>query len=110
MSELQDLTSLVRANTALIVIETPDEPRVVDLFRHLLMNVWRPLYRWSITEGLRRVDLDGEDPPIAPTAVEQLETEFRYYLERERRLAPATVFHYLEFARRFLRRVQMSYL
>ena len=66
MSELQDLTSLVRANTALIVIETPDEGRVVDLFRHLLMNVWRPLYRWSITEGLRRVDLDGEDPPLAP--------------------------------------------
>lgn len=66
MSELQDLTSLVRANTALIVIETPDEGRVVDLFRHLLMNVWRPLYRWSITEGLRRVDLDGEDAPLAP--------------------------------------------
>ncbi len=66
MSELQDLTSLVRANTALIVIETPDEGRVVDLFRHLLMNVWRPLFRWSITEGLRRVDLDGEDAPIAP--------------------------------------------
>ena len=66
MSELQDLTSLVRANTALVVIETPDEGRVVDLFRHLLMNVWRPLYRWSITEGLRRVDLDGEDPPLAP--------------------------------------------
>lgn len=66
MSELQDLTSLIRANTALIVIETPDEGRVVDLFRHLLMNVWRPLYRWSITEGLRRIDLDGEDAPIAP--------------------------------------------
>ena len=66
MSELQDLTSLVRANTALIVIETPDEGRVVDLFRHLLMNVWRPLYRWSITEGLRRIDLDGEDAPVAP--------------------------------------------
>ncbi|HEX4855058.1 AAA family ATPase [Arenimonas sp.] len=66
MSELQDLTSLVRANTALIVVETPDEGRVVDLFRHLLMNVWRPLFRWSITEGLRRIDLDGEDAPIAP--------------------------------------------
>ena len=66
MSELQDLTSLIRANTALIVIETPDEGRVVDLFRHLLMNVWRPLYRWSITEGLRRVDLDSEDAPLAP--------------------------------------------
>ncbi|HEU0154013.1 MAG TPA: AAA family ATPase [Arenimonas sp.] len=66
MSELQDLTSLIRANTALIVIETPDEGRVVDLFRHLLMSVWRPLFRWSITEGLRRIDLDGEDAPLAP--------------------------------------------
>ena len=64
MSELQDLTSLIRANTALIVIETPDEGRVVDLFMHVLMNVFRALYRWSITEGLRRVDLDREDPPI----------------------------------------------
>jgi hypothetical protein len=61
MSELQDLSSLVRSNTPLIVIETPDEARVVDLFRHVLTNVWRALYRWSITEGMRRVDLDRED-------------------------------------------------
>jgi hypothetical protein len=66
MSELQDLTALIRANTALIVIETPDEGRVVDLFMHVLMNVWRPLFRWSITEGLRRVDLHGEDEPLSP--------------------------------------------
>jgi hypothetical protein len=63
MSELQDLSSLIRSNTPLIVIETPDEARVVDLFRHVLVNVWRALYRWSITEGLRRVDMDREDPP-----------------------------------------------
>ena len=61
MSELLDLSSLVRSNTPLIVIETPDEARVVDLFRYVLTNVWRALYRWSITEGLRRVDLDRED-------------------------------------------------
>jgi hypothetical protein len=54
MSELQDLTALIRANTPLIVIETQDEARVVDLFRQALMQVWRALYRWSITEGLRR--------------------------------------------------------
>jgi AAA+ superfamily predicted ATPase len=66
MSELQDLSSLVRSNTPLIVIETPDEARVVDLFRHVLTNVWRALYRWSITEGLRRVDLDREDPAEVP--------------------------------------------
>jgi hypothetical protein len=62
MSELQDLASLIRSNTPLIVIETPDEARVVELFRHVLPNAWRALYRWSITEGLRRMDLDREDP------------------------------------------------
>ncbi|MBC7656991.1 MAG: hypothetical protein H7147_07440, partial [Frankiaceae bacterium] len=49
MSELQDLSALVRSNTPLVVIETPDEARVVDLFRHVLANVWRALYRWPIT-------------------------------------------------------------
>jgi hypothetical protein len=67
MSELDDLCALVRANTALIVIETPDEARVVDLFRHALMHIWRPLFRWSITEGMRRIDMDSEhDEDIAP--------------------------------------------
>jgi site-specific recombinase XerD len=40
--------------------------------------------------------------PIEKTPGERLEEQFRVYLERERRLAPATVFHYLVFARRFL--------
>ncbi len=66
MSELQDLTALIRANTPLIVIETPDEGRIIDLFRQALMHVWRALHRWSITEGLRRLDLDREDEPFGP--------------------------------------------
>ncbi|MBB1062029.1 AAA family ATPase [Marilutibacter spongiae] len=63
MSELQDLVALIRANTPLIVIETRDEARVVELFRQALMQVWRAMYRWSITEGLRRIDIDREDAP-----------------------------------------------
>ena len=66
MSELQDLIALIRANTPLIVVETLDEGRVVDLFRQTLAQVWRALYRWSITEGLRRLDMDREDPPVGP--------------------------------------------
>ena len=42
------------------------------------------------------------DPAVEPTSAERLEGEFRRYLEQERRLAPATVFNYLKFARRFL--------
>jgi len=41
-------------------------------------------------------------PPREPTAAEQLEEEFRRYLEQERRLAQATVFHYLLHVRGFL--------
>jgi AAA+ superfamily predicted ATPase len=61
MSELHDLTALIRGGTPLIVIETPDEARVIDLFRHVLLNVMRPLYRWSVTEGLRRFDMDIQE-------------------------------------------------
>lgn len=43
-----------------------------------------------------------EAPPIEPTSAERLEREFQRYLEQERRLAPASVLNYLEFARRFL--------
>ena len=49
------------------MIETPDEARVVELFRQSLMHAWRALYRWTVTEGLRRIDLDREDESgIAP--------------------------------------------
>ncbi len=69
MSGLQDLVALIRADTPLIVIETPDEPRVVELFRQSLMHVWRALFRWSITEGMRRIDMDREDEAnVAPDA------------------------------------------
>lgn len=67
MSELQDLSALIRANTPLIVIQTADEAQVVALFRQSLMHVWRALHRWSITEGLRRLDIDREDEAEGPT-------------------------------------------
>ncbi|MEP6906491.1 MAG: AAA family ATPase [Pseudoxanthomonas sp.] len=66
MTELQDLTALIRANTPLIVIETQDEARIVELFRQALSQVWRALYRWSITEGVRRIDMDREDEAEGP--------------------------------------------
>ena len=66
MSQLHDLTALIRANTPLVVIESRDEEQVVELFRQSLMHAWRALHRWTITEGLRRIDLDREDPAEGP--------------------------------------------
>jgi hypothetical protein len=65
MPDARDLAALIRADTPLIVIETPDEARVVELFRHVLAQALRPLYRWSITEGLKRLDMDLDDQATA---------------------------------------------
>lgn len=74
MSQLQDLVALIRADTPLIVIETPDEQRTIEMFRQTLAQVWRALYRWSITEGLRRLDMDREDESeVAPDASNTLQ-------------------------------------
>jgi site-specific recombinase XerD len=44
----------------------------------------------------------AQTPPIEATPAQRLTEEFRLYLERERRLAPATVFSYVVHAGRFL--------
>ncbi|MGN6281158.1 AAA family ATPase [Frateuria sp.] len=56
MSELDDLATLVRAATPLLVIETVDEQRVIECFRHVIAQSLRPLWRWTLTDGLRRLD------------------------------------------------------
>ena len=84
MTELQDLVALLRADTPLILIETRDEARVVELFRQALAQVWRGMYRWSITEGLRRFDLDGEDEPQGPCDLSSTLESMRESLQRVR--------------------------
>ncbi len=51
---------------------------------------------------LREKGIVASASPIERTPAQQLEEEFRQYLERERRLAPATVFLYLTFVKCFL--------
>ena len=68
MSELQDLTTLVRAATPLLVIETVDEQRVIECFRHVISQSLRPLWRWTLTDGLNRLDFAQGGEPIAPDA------------------------------------------
>ncbi len=73
MSELQDLTTLVRSATPLLVIETVDEQRVIDCFRHVIAQSLRPLWRWTLTDGLSRLDFAQHDDPVAPDATATLE-------------------------------------
>src|SRR6185312_599053 len=72
MSELEDLTTLVRAATPLLVIETVDEQRVIECFRHVIARALRPLWRWTLTDGLSRLDFAQTDGAVAPDATATL--------------------------------------
>ena len=62
----QDLITLLRSRAPLILVESAEEGRVVDAFRHAIEQSLRPLYRWSITGGLCRLDIDTDDEAAAP--------------------------------------------
>ena len=51
---------------------------------------------------LREKDIVAPAALIERSPAQRLEEEFRLYLQRERRLAPATVLNYAQFVRRFL--------
>jgi len=73
MPEIQDLASLIRAGHPIILIETSEEQRVVDCFRHVIAQVWRPLFHWSLTDGLKRLDMDLDEAVAPPEATATLQ-------------------------------------
>ena len=72
MPEVQDLATLIRAGTPLIVIETAEETRAVETFRHVWSQVMRPLWRWTLTDGLVRLDVDTDPAEVPPDATATL--------------------------------------
>ncbi|MDR8524950.1 AAA family ATPase [Shewanella fidelis] len=56
MQDIQDLTAVLRSNTPIVVIETYEEYRVIELLKKVSNILFQPLFSWSVTEGLMRVD------------------------------------------------------
>ncbi len=54
MSDLHDLRLLLDSHVTLLVVESVEEARVIDLFRRLTGSGSRMLYTWSSTQGLCR--------------------------------------------------------
>ena len=73
MSELEDVTTLVRTATPLLVIEAVDEQRVIECFRYEIAQALRPLWRCTSSDGLSRLDFAQLDGEIAPDAIATLE-------------------------------------
>jgi hypothetical protein len=80
MFDAHDLAVLLRSGAPLVVIETNEEALLVDAFRHVVAELFRPLWRWSITSGLLRLDMDDPDTPPANDSSVLLE-----HMQREER-------------------------
>lgn len=55
--DLHDLSLLLRCQTPLLVLETREETRAVELLRHALKSQPKPFFTWSVVTGLSRQDL-----------------------------------------------------
>jgi len=68
MQELHDLELLLSSRTPIIVIESLEEQRIVQLFPRQGLRLG-PMFQWSATEGVRRLEADfGAQPlTIEPT-------------------------------------------
>lgn len=58
MPEQKDLELLIHGHTPILQIETHEEKRTLDLLVRIATSNVIPLFKWSVTEGLRRVDID----------------------------------------------------
>jgi SpoVK/Ycf46/Vps4 family AAA+-type ATPase len=57
-SSVNDLEVLIRSRIPVILVETTDEPRALEVFKRLAVRTGLPVMCWSVTTGLQRVDLD----------------------------------------------------
>jgi SpoVK/Ycf46/Vps4 family AAA+-type ATPase len=61
MDRRQDLEVTLRSRTPIIVIETSDESRILDMLRSITISgpstSYQPLFRWTVTDGLQRLDI-----------------------------------------------------
>jgi len=64
MTDRGDLELLLRSGVPLLLVETSDETRFLALLTQIALDSpkadYRPLFRWTVTDGLQRLDLDLE--------------------------------------------------
>ncbi len=56
MRDLHDLELLIKSRIPIIVIESQEEARVLDICARMVSRLAKPLYKWTVTEGLLRLE------------------------------------------------------
>ena len=61
-SDLNDLGLLLDSKVPILVIESFEEPRVLEMITRLAVKKALVLYTWSMTEGLNRLGFGSDRP------------------------------------------------
>ena len=64
MNDQHDLTLILESRFPLVIIETPEEARVLALIERIASLEEMPLFKWSVTDGIKR---HNKPEPIAQT-------------------------------------------
>ena len=60
MPDLVDLEIMMLSRVPIIVIETFEEPRALELIARAGLKQQKPVFSWSVTEGIQRIDMTHE--------------------------------------------------
>jgi SpoVK/Ycf46/Vps4 family AAA+-type ATPase len=69
VNDLHDLELLLRSETPILLIESLEEKRILQLFTRLGLKLDQAVFSWTLTEGLRRIEFsmgarqDLAEPP-----------------------------------------------
>ncbi|MCW9013082.1 MAG: AAA family ATPase [Gammaproteobacteria bacterium] len=58
MSDKHDLDLLIRGHVPIIAVETFEERRTLELLINSATRTFIPLFKWTVTDGLQRLDID----------------------------------------------------
>ena len=68
MDQKNDLELILRSRSPIVVIETQDEARILEMLQSIAIaassSEYVPLFRWTITDGLQRLDIALEPQTI----------------------------------------------
>jgi len=58
MTNNHDIELVIKSHIPLILVESYEELRVVEMLRLIAQKIGKPVFKWSITAGLQRLDRD----------------------------------------------------
>lgn len=56
--EYHDISLLLRSQIPILILETHEERRAVNLLKDISMNIGLPIFKWSVASGMKREDIN----------------------------------------------------